>query len=80
MEWQDVVRDWLEREERSQAWLARKAKMDLTYFSLILNDHRKAGTKILRRLEGAMGLPSGTLVGLRSQIPLPMEEARHGNA
>ena len=72
MTWQETIRDWLEREERSQAWLARKARMDTNYLSAILNDLRHPGSKVLGRLDRAMGLPLGTLQGLRAQTQLPL--------
>ena len=74
MTWQEAIRQWLAREERSQSQLARWAKMDVSYLSAILNGLRQPGTKVLGRLDQAMGLPVGTLEGLRSQTQLPIEE------
>ena len=66
--WQQIVRDWLEENERSQAWLARKAGLDTTWVYLILSGRRHPGPKTLRKLEAAMGKESGTL----SQRPLAL--------
>ena len=65
--WQTTVREWLEREQRSQAWLARKAGMDTSYVSACLNDLRRPGAKALRKLELAMGLAPGTLERVQAQ-------------
>ena len=74
MTWKQVVLEWLEREERSQSWLSRKAGLNPNYLSAILNDIRHAGPRALGKLEKAMDLPVGTLVALQSQTQLPMEE------
>ena len=72
MTWQETILDWLDREERSQAWLARKAGMNQNYLSAILNNLRSPGSKVLHKLDRAMGLPLGTLQGLRAQTQLPL--------
>ena len=64
--WQERVRVWLENNERSQAWLARKAKLDPSWLYLTLSGKRPAGNKTLRKLEHAMGMPEGTL----GQLPM----------
>ena len=73
--WKQTVLEWLEREERSQSYLARKAGFNENYLSAILNDLRQPGSRVLRKLDRAMGLAPGTLMALRSQTRLPMEEA-----
>ena len=81
MNWQEIIREWLDREERSQSWLARKAGMDVSYLSAILNDLRQPGAKVLGKLDRVLGLPSGTLAGLRTQKAFPtMVEETIGNA
>ena len=69
--WKKRIIDYLEAEDRSQAWLARKAGMDQHYLSAILNDLRQPGTKVLRKLDRVMGLAPGTLTALRSQTISP---------
>ena len=59
--WQEWVRVWLENNERSQAWLARKAKLDPSWLCLTLSGKRHAGNKTLRKLERAMDMPEGKL-------------------
>ena len=61
MFWQMTVTDWLGKNERSQAWLARKTGLNPSWIYLILADRRQAGPKTLRKLEVAMDMPSGTL-------------------
>ena len=61
LSWRDTVLEWLERNERSQAWLARHAELDPSWISLILSGQREAGPQTLRKLEDAMGLYSMTL-------------------
>jgi len=77
--WKQRILDYLEREDRTQAWLARKAGMDGHYLSAILNDLRSPGPKVLGKLDRAMGLRAGTLEALRSQTQLPLQEATDGN-
>ena len=79
MIWQETIIEYLEREERSQAWLARKAGMDTHYLSAILNGLRSPGPKVLRKLDRAIGLAPGTLMALRSQTQLPLQEATDGH-
>jgi len=75
--WQGTIRDWLDQQERSQSWLARKAVMDTSYLSAILNGLRHPGPKVLGRLDKAMGLPVGTLEVQRAQAA--MEVAANDN-
>ena len=70
-----VIRDWLEQHERTQAWLARKAVMSNSQLNHYLAGRHKAGVRVLRRLERAMDVEPGTLTALRSQSQLSMEEA-----
>ena len=79
MTWQETILDWLNREERSQAWLARKAVINDSYLSAILNDLRSPGSKVLHKLDRAMVLPLGTLEGLRSQMELALKEGNDGH-
>ena len=75
----DRVRCWLVQEERSQAFLARKAGIDHSHLSMILSGQRTAGHRVLLKLEKAMELELGTLTALRSRTQLPMEEETSGN-
>ena len=59
--WKQTVLEWLEREERSQSWLSRKAGLNPNYLSAILNDIRHAGPRALGKLEKAMGMEPGAL-------------------
>lgn len=77
--WQQKIIDYLDREDRSQAWLARKAGMDVAYLSVILNGVRSPGPKVLRKLDKAMGLARGTLAALRSETQPPLEEANNAD-
>ena len=62
MWWKTAVYAWLERERRSQAFLAREAGIDSTYLSRCLNDRVAIGKGSLRKLETAMRINSGTLM------------------
>ena len=74
-----VIKDWLEGHERTQAWLARKAGMSDSQLNHYLAGRHKAGVKVLKRLENAMEMEPGTLTALRSQTQLAMEGAFNGN-
>ena len=78
--WKQRIIDYLDREDRSQAWLARRAGMDTHYLSAILNDLKQPGPKVLRKLDRAMGLMPGTLMAIRSQPELSTSrEATNGH-
>ena len=66
--WQEAVHEWLEENERSQAWLARASKLDHSWIYLILSGKRNPGPKTLRRLEKAMGMAPETLM-LTPELP-----------
>ena len=59
--WREVVRGWLEVNERSQAWLARKAGFSEAWLSRALRGKVKPSARALARLERVMGLAPGTL-------------------
>ncbi len=65
--WQQAVKDWLKSDkvERSQAWLARRAKCSESYLSLCLGGRAEPTDGFLYALEAAMEIPRGTLVNLR---------------
>jgi len=65
--WQKVVREWLIQNDRSQAWLARRADISESYFSFVLNGLRTVSNAYLTRLEIVMELPPETLVWLKGQ-------------
>lgn len=77
--WTDYVKEWLRVHERTQAWLARKAGLSDSQLNHYFAGRHIAGIKNLSRLEQAMGLAPGTLVGLRYQAPLAAQEVSHGN-
>ncbi len=58
---QSRIREWLVRNERTQAWLARKADMSETQLHHLITCKHKAGPKTLRRLEVAMSLEIGSM-------------------
>ena len=59
--WQATVLEWLEVNERSQSWLARKASMDVSWINQILSGRKTAGWKAIQRIEVALGLARGSL-------------------
>ena len=65
MDWRDTVKAWLEGQQRSAAWLARRARMNETYLYSLLSGAKTPGDKALRRLEDAMEMAPGTLVSQR---------------
>ena len=75
-EWIKVVEDWLVREERSPAYLARKAHIQSTYIYSLLSGAKRPGRRTLGKLERAMGLPEGTLIGLLTQDPARRPQPR----
>ena len=60
--WSTSVREWLRSHERSQAWLARQAKVHPMHLSNCLLGKAKVGILVLSRLEDAMGMDPGTLL------------------
>ncbi len=64
-----TIIDWLLANERSQAWLARKARVTPFYLNLCLHGHRQPSEKLLRRLESLMDLNPFTLIISRNGEP-----------
>lgn len=62
----DEIQRWLDREERTQAYLARKAGINESYLSMILSGQRVPGIRALRKLEAAMALETGKLQSMRN--------------
>jgi len=60
--WSTFVREWLRTHERSQAWLARQAKVHPMHLSNCLLGKSQVGISVLSRLEDAMGMEAGTLL------------------
>ena len=60
--WSTSVREWLRSHERSQAWLARQAKVHPMHLSNCLLGKSQVGISVLSRLEDAMGMKPGTLL------------------
>lgn len=62
MPWQETISEWLKANDRSQAWLARRADLSEQHFSRLMTG--KIGNpaeETLRKLEEAMGMAEGTL-------------------
>lgn len=59
--WIEFTKEWLFQQERSQAWLARQARISDEHLSQCLCGHRTPGPRTLARLERAMNLPVGHL-------------------
>jgi DNA-binding phage protein len=66
--WTEVIEQWLDANERSQAYLARKAGISAEHLNRCLSGKTRIGPRTLRKLERAMGLPLGTLE-LTPEIP-----------
>ena len=70
--WKEIVLEWLDRNERSQAYLARKAKVNIFHLNGCLRGKRECGERTLRKLEMAMGLEPDTLMALKNgKVPEP---------
>ena len=61
-QWSLFVLSWLNEQDRSQAWLARKAKVHQMHLSNCLLGKVQAGIRILSNLEDAMGMEPGILL------------------
>ena len=66
--WRDAVRDWMEREERDQAYLARKSGLSVSHMSNIMTGKHEPSLETLRRFEEVMGLEFGELMKLRGPV------------
>jgi len=64
MGFKNTIRQWLTEEDRSQAWLARKAEINETYFSHVLSGRRPVSQALCTKLEDVMGYDPGYLWGL----------------
>ena len=69
-----TISDWLLEQDRTQAWLARKADMTQTHLNLILHGKRRPSVRALRQLERAMGLQDGMLVAIQAQASMPLDD------
>ena len=76
--WQQIVKDWLKREDvdRPQSWLAKKARCSESYLSLCLGGRTEPTYGFLYGLEAAMDIPRGTLVAAKSGRRLTDDEYR----
>ena len=75
--WSTVVRGWLHDNERTQAWLARRAKVHPMHLSNCLLGKAKVGISVLSRLEDAMGMDPGTLLmAARESVAEPRNAAK----
>ena len=79
MLWIKKIHDWLGHEERSAAYLARKARMDGTYIYSLLSGAKTPGHRVLARLEAAMGMEQGDLVALYEADRQREAMEAHGN-
>ena len=59
--WKKIVEEWLEEEERTQTYLARRAHVSAEHLNRCLMGHSEPGIITLTRLEDAIGLDRGTL-------------------
>ncbi len=59
--WRAIVRDWLEANERSQAWLAGKSRLSVSWFCRCMTGKIEPSQASLIAVEKAMGLEPGTL-------------------
>ena len=59
--WKTIVLEWLEVNDRSQAWLARRAGISERTMSMGLNGIHTPNPRTLKKLEKAMGLEPGAL-------------------
>ena len=55
------VWDWLERNERTQAWLARKCGYSLPYIHRCLREQGNPSERVIDSIEDAMRLRRGEL-------------------
>lgn len=62
-----VIEEWLIKEDRTQIHLARKAGLAQGTLTRVMTGKQRPGPRVLRRLELAMGLPTGTLQSLQAQ-------------
>ena len=76
----EIIQDWLFREDRTQAQLARMAKVNVAVLSRIMTGKQIPGPKVCRRLEMAMNLERGALFAIQAQAPLPIGESPNGHA
>lgn len=60
--WQETVNEWLKRNERSQAWLARQAGITRRHLFGCMSGERRISVKTLIKLEQAMSAMPGILV------------------
>ena len=65
--WRDTVRRWCRENDRSQAWICRRAGLSETQFSKQLNGHRQINHHELAALEQAMSVQSGFLTNLPAE-------------
>ena len=71
-----IIEEWLDREQRPQAYLARRAAVAQETLVRILKDQHKASHPTLRKLERAMGLARGTLEAVQAQAKFPQETGK----
>lgn len=64
---QDIIGDWLDREQRTQSYLARRAGISEWTISRLMLKRHTPTSPTLRKLEKAMELPAGTLQDIVSQ-------------
>ena len=78
--WRAKVKEWLEREERDQAYLARHAEISEAHISNLMTGKAQPSLDTLRKLEEVMGMEFGELMKLRGpktadRAPAPVEAA-----
>jgi len=60
-DWRITVRQWLETNERSQAWLAIKARLSTSWFCRCMRGKIEPSQASLEAIGKVMGLEPGTL-------------------
>lgn len=60
--WTPLVKAWLRDQDRSQAWLAKRARVNAMHLSNVLLGKSQVGIPVLARLEDAMGMKPGDLL------------------
>ena len=75
-QWSLFVLSWLNEQDRSQAWLARKAKVHQMHLSNCLRGNSQVGISVLSRLEDAMDMQPGTLLMAAREAAMDSRNAK----
>ena len=72
--WQSKVQAWLQRNDRSAAWLARKAGLNASWMYQTLAGQKRIGRKSLEKLEQVTSMDLGSA---QLEMPLAVGEDPH---